>query len=588
MRVAGQPRVPAAAAPVNRIMKRKPFSDYLIERGLLTQADLDKALTTHKKRGGSLVETLIKLGYIKEDQVIDILSSFLSIPPVRIRHLNIPKEILALVPEHLAREHLVVPIGKIGNTITMAMADPLNVLVIDDLKKITKCEINPVISPFSEIQDAITNYYLKAPTESIEDIIKDQQIDSLTIIKETRKEEARESEIVRSIEEAPVIKFTNSYLRKAVEDKTSDILIEPLENASRIRLRIDGVLRELETFPAKIHPFVISRVKVMCNLNIAEHRLPQEGRFRGKILNKNVDFRVSILPSSLGEKAAIRVLDKTTALLNLDLLGFEDDVLKQLKEDSLKSHGMLLNCGPTGVGKTTTLYSIISHIYSPEKNIVTVEDPIEYQLRGINQVNVNPAIGLSFASTLRSILRQDPDIIMIGEIRDADTADMAIKSALTGHLVLSTLHTTTSAGSITRLINMEVEPFLLSSTLIGVLTQRLLRVLCPKCKEVAELVPAVREKYRIAQKAVIYKLKGCDACQKTGYKGRVALCEYLSVNPEIKRLINSSASEPTIKRQARLLGMRTLREDGIVKLEKGITSLEEVLKATNADEPLKK
>jgi len=324
----------------------------------------------------------------------------------------------------------------------------------------------------------------------------------------------------------------------------------------------------------------------MCNLNIAEHRLPQEGRFRNVISDRNIDFRVSVLPSSMGEKCALRILDKGTALLDLDLLGFEQDVLKQVKEDTLKPHGLFLVCGPTGSGKTTTLYSAISHIYSPEKNIITVEDPIEYQLKGINQVSINPQINLTFASCLRSILRQDPDIIMIGEIRDFDTADIAIKAALTGHLVLSTLHTTTSAGSVTRLLNMGIEPFLLSSTLIGVITQRLVRTLCPKCKEEFAMPESVREKYSIDKNAKLYKAKGCNACQNIGYKGRTVLCEYLPVVLKIRALVSNSSSEHVIKREARLLGMRTLREDGLVKVTKGITTLEEVLKVTGPDEPL--
>jgi len=324
----------------------------------------------------------------------------------------------------------------------------------------------------------------------------------------------------------------------------------------------------------------------MCNLNIAEHRLPQEGRFRSVISDRNVDFRVSVLPSSMGEKCALRILDKTTALLDLDLLGFEEDVLKQVKEDSLKPHGMILVCGPTGSGKTTTLYATISHVYAPEKNIITVEDPIEYQLKGINQVSINPQINLTFASCLRSILRQDPDIIMIGEIRDFDTADIAIKAALTGHLVLSTLHTTTSPGSVTRLLNMGIEPFLLSSTLIGVLTQRLVRTLCNKCKVEFAMPDTVREKYSIDKQAKLYKAKGCNACQNAGYKGRTVLCEYLPVGLKIRELVNSSTSEHIIKREARLLGMRTLREDGLIKVAKGITTLEEVLKVTGPDEPL--
>lgn len=567
-------------------MKRKKFTDYLLEKGLLSKRDLDKALTDHKKKGGSLVEQLVQLGYVKEAELVDLLSSYLEIPPVRILNLNIPKEVIDLIPERFARNHKVLPIGKIGSTLTLAMGDPLDVLVIDDIKKITNCEINPIIAPLSEIKEAISTHYSQAPVTSIEDIIKDEQLESLEFVQKSKKEVTQE-EIIRSIEEAPVIKFTNSFLGRAVEETASDVLIEPLENASRVRFRIDGALQEIDHFAKKNHPFVVSRIKVMCNLNIAEHRLPQEGRFRSKIGNKNVDFRVSILPTSVGEKVAIRVLDKTTALLDLDVLGFEAKVLKQLKEDSLKSHGLLLVCGPTGAGKTTSLYSVIKHIYSPEKNIVTVEDPIEYQLKGINQASINPAIHLTFAACLRSILRQDPDVIMIGEIRDASTADMAIKSALTGHLVLSTLHTTTSAGSITRLINMGVEPFLLSSTLVGVLTQRLARVLCPKCKEKLELSDALRKNYLISKDAVLYKAKGCQSCQNMGYKGRVAICEYLHVDSSIKHLINTSAAESTIKTKARNLGMTTLRQDGVIKIEQGITTLEEVLKVTAADEPLK-
>jgi len=564
-------------------MKRKKFTDYLIEQKALSQEDLDKVLEVHKKKSGSLVELLIKLGYLKEAQLVDILSGYLSIPPVRVLNLKISPEILSLVPERIARDYQVLPIGKIGDTLTLAMGDPLNVLIIDDIKKITKCEVNPVIALFSEIKEAITNCYVQEPAESIEEIIEGESVESIKYIKEEKKEVTQE-EIIRSVEEAPILKFTNRFLKVAVEEKTSDILIEPLENASRIRLRVDGILRVAESFSKKIHPFVISRIKVMCNLNIAEHRLPQEGRFRGKILGRDIDFRVSILPSSLGEKAAIRVLDKTTALLNLDYLGFEQDVLKDLKEDSLKAHGLLLACGPTGAGKSTTLYSVINHIYSPEKNIVTVEDPIEYQLKGINQVSVNPVIGLSFASALRSILRQDPDIIMIGEIRDGDTADMAIKSALTGHMVLSTLHTTTSAGSVTRLINMGVEPFLMSSTLVGVLTQRLVRKLCPKCKEKTQLSSGLKEKYLINKDAETYKVVGCSFCQKTGYKGRISLCEYLRMSSKLRNLIIGSGTESEIKKEARREGMRTLREDGIIKLENGITTLEEVLKVTHSDE----
>lgn len=564
-------------------MSKEKFTDYLLNKNLISKEDLDKVLLIQKEKGGSLVELFVKLGLMQEIQILSLLSTYLSIPPIRVLNLNVAKEILNLIPEKVAQNLQVIPIGKIGNTITVAMSDPLNVLAIDDLCKITNCEINPVIASLSDMKEAVANHYSREPLSSIEEIIGNQELDAIEIIK---TKETVEEENIGAIDEAPVIKFTNTFLKKAVYERASDILIEPWEKSSRVRFRVDGLLKDADTFPKKMHSFIISRIKVMCNLNIAEHRLPQEGRFRSLILDRNVDFRVSILPSSMGEKAALRILDKSTALLDLDLLGFEKDVLKQMKEDSVKPHGLILACGPTGSGKTTTLYSILSYIYNPGQNIITVEDPIEYQLKGINQVSINPAIELTFAACLRSILRQDPDIIMVGEIRDGETADIGIKAALTGHLVLSTLHTTTSAGSVTRLLNMGIEPFLLSSTLIGVVTQRLVRTLCNKCKEKFDMPENIREKYSIDKKAIIYKIKGCNLCQHTGYKGRTVLCEYLPVSSKIRALISTSASEHAIKREARLSGMHTLRDDGSIKIAKGITTLEEVLKVTGPDEPL--
>lgn len=564
------------------IMARRKFTDYIIEKKLISKEELEKAISIQKAKGLSLVEVLVKLGYVHEQQMLILLSGFLSIPPIRILNLNISPQVLSLIPGQVAQKYKVIPIGRIGNTLTIAMADPLDILVLDDLRKVTKCEINPVIALLSEIQQAISSYYTHVSKESLEEIVKGGSPRDLEVIR-TGDEEVSEDEIVRFLEDAPVVKFSSYLFRKAVGESASDILIEPLENASRVRFRIDGVLKEADTFPKKMHPFVVSRIKVMCNLNISEHRLPQEGRFRSKILDRDIDFRVSILPSSLGEKAVLRVLDKTAALLDVDFLGFAEKTLKRLKEDSLRPHGLILVCGPTGTGKTTTLYSVINHIYTPQKNIVTVEDPIEYQLKGINQVSINPAINLTFAACLRSVLRQDPDIIMIGEIRDSETADIAIKSALTGHLVLSTLHTTTSAGSITRLINMGVEPFLLSSTLIGVLTQRLVRKLCPKCREEFAVSKNIREKYLLGAGTKVYKAKGCNACQ-AGYKGRVALSEYLQSTLKIRAMINTLSSEQALKKEARKEGMQTLREDGLEKVDNAVTSLEEVLRVTAADE----
>jgi len=561
---------------------RKDFVALLVEKGLITEDQLEEVRRLHKERGGSLSQLLIELGYVSEKDLTIFISTYLSIPPVKLLNLKISKEVLDMIPKDVARKYLVIPLSKIGNTLSLAMADPLNILILEDLERLTGCQINPVISFRSEILEALNLYYPETVTTAIEEIIKKEEVKNLEVIKE-EKEEIKDEEIKRSLEDTPVVKLTNYILKRAVEMRASDIFIEPLKNSMRVRFRIDGLLHKIDEFPKKMHNLVISRIKVMANLDITEHRLPQEGRFIIRILDRKVDFRISILPSTLGEKAALRVLDKSNLLLDINLLGFSEKVTDYLKKDSLSSYGMILVCGPTGCGKSTTLYSILKYIYSPEKNIITVEDPIEYQLEGINQVNVNYEVGLTFASALRSILRQDPDVIMVGEIRDFDTVDIAIKAALTGHLVLSTLHTTTSTGALVRLINMGVEPFLLSSTLIGVLAQRLVRRLCLECREKAQLEEEIREKYKIKKEAAVYKPRGCRACLFRGYKGRIAIGEYLHLDAKIKELINRSAPEPVIREEAKSGGLTTLREDGIKKIEAGLTSLEEVIKVTSEE-----
>ncbi|OQX81327.1 MAG: hypothetical protein B6D56_02610 [Candidatus Omnitrophica bacterium 4484_70.1] len=561
---------------------RKDFVALLVEKGLITEDQLEEVRRLHKDRGGSLSQLLIELGYVSEKDLTIFISTYLSIPPVKLLNLKISKEVLDMIPKDVARKYLVIPLSKIGNTLSLAMADPLNILILEDLERLTGCQINPVISFRSEILEALNIYYPETVTTAIEEIIKKEEVKNLEVIKE-EKEEIKDEEIKRSLEDTPVVKLTNYILKRAVEMRASDIFIEPLRNSMRVRFRIDGLLHRIDEFPKKMHNLVISRIKVMGNLDITEHRLPQEGRFIIRILDRKVDFRISILPSTLGEKAALRVLDKSNLLLDINLLGFSEKVTDHLKKDSLSSYGMILVCGPTGCGKSTTLYSILKYIYSPEKNIITVEDPIEYQLEGVNQVNVNYEVGLTFASALRSILRQDPDVIMVGEIRDFDTVDIAIKAALTGHLVLSTLHTTTSTGALVRLINMGVEPFLLSSTLIGVLAQRLVRRLCLECREKVQMEEEIREKYKIKKEAAVYKPRGCRACLFQGYKGRVAIGEYLHLDTKIKELINRSAPEPVIREEAKSGGLTTLREDGIKKIEAGLTSLEEVIKVTSEE-----
>ena len=563
--------------------QRKDFTRLLVEKGLINEEQLKGIQEVHAAKGGSLSEILVKSGYVSENDLVIFLSAYLSVPPIKILNLKISREVIHMVPQEIARRYTILPVSRIGNVLTVAVVDPLNVVVFEDLERITGCEINPVIASYSELKQAIEIYYKESVTTAIEEIIQDSESASIEIIKEEKKE-IKDADILRSIEEAPVIKLTNYIMRKAVEERASDILIEPLGNSSRARYRIDGVLREADTFPKKMHDFIISRLKVISGLDITEHRLPQDGRFKMKILGNDVDFRLSVLPSTLGEKAALRVLDRSSGLLDLGALGFSKDFIEQVQKDALSSYGMLLVCGPTGSGKTTTLYSVLRYIYSPQKNIITVEDPIEYQLEGINQVNVNYDVNLTFASALRSILRQDPDIIMVGEIRDFDTVDIAVKAALTGHFVLSTLHTTTAPGAVTRLINMGVEPFLLSSTLIGVIAQRLVRKLCLRCKEEAKIDDETRERFKIKRDARIYKPKGCKVCSNQGYKGRAALGEYLHIDAGLKSMINESQREYAIKKYARQKGMRTLREDGILKVESGITSLEEVLRVTAEDE----
>lgn len=555
----------------------------LKESKLVSEEEINKALELQKETGGSLSEVLLKLGLIDEKSLLLIFSKDLGIPPIELSRFKVSEELTKIIPFHYARKHKVIPVGKISNTLTVAMSDPLNIFALDDLKKLTGLEINPVLASSADIEAALERFYQESAKEEIENILEKSSSSKLELVQEEKRPSEDETVVLKEVKEGPVVKITNLILTKAVEEKASDVLIEPMEKSMRVRFRIDGVLCEREAPPLNMQPLITSRIKVMANLDIAEHRLPQDGRFRMRIGSKDVDFRVSIVPSVLGEKVALRILDKSQALLNLDALGFEEGVVEKIKQVSLRPHGMIISCGPTGCGKTTTLYSILKYIDSPEKNIITVEDPIEYELKGINQVQVRPEVGLTFASSLRSILRQDPDIIMVGEIRDFDTVDIAIKAALTGHLVLSTLHTTTACGSVTRLVNMGVEPFLVTSSLLGVLAQRLLRKLCLECREEGEVPEYVRKVLNLEKEVKVYKPKGCKKCGNTGYRGRIGICEFLEITETIKELILKSSPEGNLKERARQEGMQTLREDAVLKLKKGLTSLEEVLRVTAQD-----
>ena len=562
-----------------------------IDKHLLKEADLEKALKVQREKGGSLSDILVELGLISRDELMVALSQELGIPPINLSRYKIDPNVVKLIPKKIAKRYQMVPVSKMGNTLVVAMVDPLNIFAIDDIKAITGFNISPIITADRDIKEAISQYYEESAYTAIEKIV-DGMKDSgdISMVEETSGQEAESpSQLANMTQDAPVVKITNLILAEGVKYRSSDILIEPLENEVRVRYRVDGVLQDAKRPPKALHNPIVSRLKVMSSLDIAERRLPQDGRFKVRLHGREVDFRISVLPSSKGEKVALRILDKSQATLDLEKLGFDKKSLEEIQAGAMKPHGMILICGPTGCGKTTTLYSILEYINSPEDNVITVEDPVEYAMDGINQVTARPSIGLTFAGALRSILRQDPDIIMIGEIRDFETVDIAIKAALTGHLVLSTLHTTTAPGSVTRLINMGVEPFLMTSSIILVGAQRLVRKICPNCKESYELDAEISEKYGIKtgdKKAILYRGKGCEICRKTGYKGRIALIEVLTLSPKIKALILASAQEYKILETARLEGMKTLRENGIALALEGVTTLDEVVRVTVGDQDL--
>ncbi|OGX35576.1 MAG: type II secretion system protein GspE, partial [Omnitrophica WOR_2 bacterium RIFCSPLOWO2_02_FULL_50_19] len=497
---------------------KERLSEILIKKGAITEEKLNQALLVQKEKGGSLGDILVSLGAITQRDLLAILSQELGIPPISLSKFKIDPEITKFIPKKIAANYQIMPISKMGNVLTVAMADPLNVFALDDIKNVTGMDITPIITTQDDVRAAIDQHYGSAATSTIEELVKETNIELISSRKQDENIEA-----ASTVADTPVVKLTSAIVLDATKARASDILIEPMEDHLRVRYKIDGIFRETQSLPRTIQSGIISRIKVMSNLNIAERRLPQDGRFKIKIQEREVDFRVSTVPTAFGEKVALRVLDKSQAMLDVDKLGFEKEPLDELKKASRRPHGMILVCGPAGSGKTTTLYSVLKHIDAPEKNFVTVEDPVEYLLPGINQVNINTNIGLTYAATLRSILRQDPNVIMVGEIRDLETVDIAIKAALTGHLVLSTLHTNTAPGVIMRLMNMGVEPFLISSSVALVAAQRLVRKVCPRCKEAHEVPKTMLEKLKIKapENVKFYKGKGCDYCFKTGFRGRV-------------------------------------------------------------------
>ncbi len=570
---------------------QETLKEILLRDHLITPEDLNRAIQEQERSGGELSRILLRLKLIAEDQLSVVLSEALQLPLINLNLFRIDPSLLKLIPKETAEKSLLIPISKLNDQLTIAMVDPLDILTIDNIKAMTSMSVSVILARPREMRAALERSYANNNSSDLEEIFQDiketKEAERLELVKDQSQPNKR---VVENLsEEAPIITLTNTIIQQAVAAKASDIFIEPMENCLRIRYRVDGFIREIDRMSKDLHFPLISRVKVISSLDIAEHRLPQDGRFR--IVtddNKEVDFRVNVLPTAMGEKIVLRILDKNQEMADIDKLGFEPDSLSRLKECCQKPHGMILACGPTGSGKTTTLYAILKYINSPGRNIVTVEDPVEFQMKDFNQVNIRTEFGLSFPAALRSILRQDPDVILIGEVRDSETLDIAVKAALTGHLVVSSLHTTTGPGSITRMINMGVEPFLITSSVVVIVAQRLVRRVCQKCREPYTVSDDVIKEFHLNelipdQKWQFYKPKGCDKCLNTGYKGRVGITETLVLSNKIKELILISSSEAQIKNAARADGMKTMREDAVIKASQGLTTLEEVIRLTAPD-----
>jgi len=572
-------------------MRSKSFgeriADSLIEDGLLLPNQLQEAVTIQKAEGGRLLKILTDRQFVTEQDMAFSMGRCLNTPPINLARLRVPDEVMSIVPRDMARANRLVPIACLNGKLFVAMADPTNVLAVDDLKRRVQLEIVPMIATERAVNDALSGVHGAGNMSKVLKQVSEEAVqggDSVEV-QQAKDEEIDLDRLAHDSEDAPVIKIVNLILAQAVREKASDIHIEPFHNTLKLRYRIDGELIPAESPPKALQLAIASRVKILAGLNIAERRIPQDGRFRIRIMGKEIDLRISVLPTAHGEKIVIRILDKSSLTGTIDQMGLDQDTLAKFRKAIDAPHGMILVTGPTGSGKTTTLYSVLQELNSPQYNIVTVEDPIEYELAGVNQVAARPDIGLDFSSALRSILRQDPDIVMVGEIRDNETADIAVKAALTGHQVLSTLHTNDAAGAITRLDDMGIEPFLISSSILMTCAQRLIRRVCANCREEFVPEPEILEKLAVAdpKDAVFYHGTGCDRCKGRGYFGRLALIEVLPVTEAIRRLIIKRASASVIKNQAVSEGMKTLRQVGIDKALEGVTTLEEVWRVTAED-----
>ncbi len=565
------------------------LGELLIKANLITQDQLKEALKFQKESGSKLGESLIRLNFVAEEDITECLSQQFGVPSINLAHFEIDPGVIKLVPADVARKYNILPVNKTGATITIAMADPTNVFALDDIKFMTGYNVEPVVASELGIKTAIENYYGTTHSLELKKVMEDLQSSETTDLEVLEEEEEFDPEtLAAESEEAPVVKLVNLVLTDAIKKGASDIHIEPYEKEFRVRFRVDGILYEIMNPPLKLRDAMTSRIKILARLDISEKRLPQDGRIKLKMKlndkNKEIDFRVSILPTLFGEKIVMRLLDKENLRLDLTKLGFEPESLVKFEEAIFKPWGMVLVTGPTGSGKTNTLYSALSKVNSPEVNIMTAEDPVEFNLPGINQVQMKEQIGLNFAATLRSFLRQDPNIILVGEIRDFETAEIAIKAALTGHLVLSTLHTNDAPSTVNRLMNMGIEPFLVATSILLIAAQRLVRRICGGCKEEVEMTSQALINIGYKKEEVgtfkVYKGRGCDKCSNTGYKGRVGLIEVMTIDDDVRELILAGASSIELRKRAMENGMISLRKSGLFKIKDGVTTVEEVVRET--------
>jgi len=564
------------------VQKRRRLGEMLVQKGMLTPAQLAEFLEMQKGTSKTLGQILVENEVISNENLVRILGEQLGIPHVWLRKGLIDPRIVHLLPKEKALDFKAVPMFVVNNILTLAVSDPYAFFVIDEVKRLTKLEVQPVICRLSDILEAIPQAYQE--DVKIDDLLGTADAASIDLVQS--RPEAEISEISAQAEGSPVINLVNRVLIRAIRDGASDIHIEPQDDRLRLRVRIDGVLYELKPQNINIHPAVVSRLKVLAKLDIAERRLPQDGRIQIKADGRLIDLRFSSMPGVQGEKVVLRILDKSKTVLDLNALGFEIKVLERFKALLKKTNGLILVCGPTGSGKTTTLYSAITLLNTTERNIVTIEDPVEYQLQDINQNQVNPAVGLKFATFIRHALRQDPDIIMVGEIRDRETAEIAIQASLTGHLVLSTLHTGDSPSAITRLLEMGVEPYLISSALIGAMSQRLVRTICPECKTPYFAPGSVLKELDVDEdkQLRLHRGQGCSACYDSGYKGRTSIHELLPINEDLKSLILKNPSVDDIRKVGRATGYRTLKEAGYKKVLENLTTIEEVQRVVSLAE----